>query len=728
MNKKTPSIENNWHQTRSVSYPKDTLVHKLFEEQASKTPNTPIVAFIDQTLTYSELNQKANQLAHYLKSKGVNLGDPVGIALPRSLEMVIGLLAIIKCGACYVALDPNYPSDRLEFMISDSQISMLVTTSKTLASLPLDNESIVNAVCLDKEGFQIMSMDDQNLEIKQASESPLYILYTSGSTGIPKGVVGHHQGAINRFSWMWREYPFQEGEVCCQKTTLNFVDSVWEIWGPLLKGVPTVLIPDESVADPRRLIPFLAKNNVSRIVLVPSLLKMILDVYPDLGNQLPKLNLWTTSGETLSFNLYTRFIQSAPNARLLNIYGSSEIAADATCFDTSHETINDQILIGKPIDNLQIYILDEERRPVPLGETGELYVSGDGVALGYFNRPDLTADRFMIDPFVNDGKTRMFKTGDYGRFHPDGNIEYQGRADQQVKIRGIRIELGEIEARLLEHPNVKEAILTVHEFPNDDKILAAYVIPQPTTAPTISELRSFLAEKLPDYMIPATLVSLDAFPLTPNGKIDRKSLPTLQQKRPFLDNPFVPPRTEVEKRLADLWRETLFITGIGAKDNFFELGGDSLLGVSLIEKIRKTFEIELAAHELYADMTIQALAQRMESRLTKKRAISDKNESTTSTHDDFNTPYSQDIAIIGMAGRFPMAENIDALWENLINGVEGIRFFTPEELTQTELDLDELVNNPDYVPAAGTLENIDQFDPDFFGLNDSFGLFHFRHG
>lgn len=719
MSKKTANSNVIRKNDTKVSYPNDTLVHTLFEEQVQKTPNSPIISFADTSLTYAQLNQKANQLARYLKDQGVTLGDPVGIAMPRSLDMVIGLLAIIKCGGCYVALDPNYPSNRLAFMISDSQIKIMVTTSAILATLPLDKESSVNAICLDKDGFQIASMDIQNLEINQASNSPLYVLYTSGSTGVPKGVVGHHRGAINRFNWMWREYPFQEGEVCCQKTTLNFVDSVWEIWGPLLKGVPTVLIPDEAVADPRQLVPFLAENDVSRMVLVPSLLKTMLEVYPDLGDHLPKLNLWTTSGETLSFNLYIQFKQAAPNATLLNIYGSSEIAADATYFDTSRELVTDQILIGKPIDNLQVYILDDARQPVSMGETGELYVSGDGVALGYYNRPDLTAQRFMLDPFVNDGKTRMFKTGDYGRYHPDGNIEFQGRADQQVKIRGIRIELGEIEARLLAHPHVKETVLTVHELPNEDKILAAYVVPQPATTPTIGELRAFIGEKLPDYMIPATLIFLHAFPLTPNGKIDRQSLPALAQKRPLLDNPFVPPRTKVEKQLASLWQETLFITGIGAKDNFFELGGDSLSGVSLIEKIRQAFKVELAAHELYADMTIQALAQRVEGRLAKKQTSLPQNAPLTESENDKGLPSSQDIAIIGMAGRFPKAKNIDALWENLMNGVEGIRFFTPEELTQTEPDLNELITNPDYVPAAGTLADIDQFDARFFNINPS---------
>lgn len=688
------------------------LIHHLFAQQAQRTPNQSALIFNDQEITYKQLNESSNQLAHYLLKTGVSPGEAVGLSKPRSIEMVVALLAILKCGAYYVALDPKYPTERLSFMVEDSQLNHLVTTA-SLAESIFSNGRFPKTHLITPETAQpaVAQQPITRPQLKQTPDDPLYILYTSGSTGTPKGVIGHHRGAINRFQWMWDVYPFAKGEVCCQKTTLNFVDSVWEIWGPLLKGIPTVLIPDAIIADPRQLVPYLAKHGVTRLVLVPSLLKVMLDVFPNLGEQLPSLSLWTTSGETLPYDLFKRFQDAVPKATLLNIYGSSEIAADATCFDTSTQSIADKVSIGTPIHNLTVYILDENRQPVPDGERGELYVSGGGVATGYYNRPSLTAERFMPDPFVNDGRTRMFKTGDFGRLLPDGNIEYLGRADQQVKIRGVRLELGEIEQVLLKNTAVSQAVLAVTER-RGEKQLIAYIVPKQTEPLSSSALRKYCATKLPDYMVPATFVQLDAFPLTPNGKIDRQKLPAARQKRPLLDTPFVPPQTAREKAIAAIWEDLLWVSGIGVRDSFFELGGDSLLVVALLERLRNDLDITLEAQDIFELSTI--------------RAILTHQQSTTISFDigpefkrkpDHNQPQSaSEIAIIGISGRFPKAKTTDALWENLINGVNGLRFLTDEELQRVEIEYDELKSNPDYVPATGYLDDVNLFDAEFFGV------------
>jgi amino acid adenylation domain-containing protein len=374
--------------------------------------------------------------------------------------MVTALLGILKAGGAYLPLDPTYPSARLGFILEDARPPVVVTQAAVRARLPRDGAPVV---CLDTEREAIAGMSDSSLAAGTTAEGVAYAIYTSGSTGTPKGVLGLHRGAVNRFAWMWATYPFADGEVCCQKTSLNFVDSVWELFGPLLQGVRTVIVPDDVVLEPAALVDVLATNRVSRIVLVPSLLRVLLDAYPDLDRRLPDLAQWICSGEALSRELCDRFHASLPQRTLLNLYGSSEVSADSTAYEATAALSLSRVPIGRPIANTRIYLLGRHGQPVPVGVPGELHVGGDGLARGYLNRPELTAQKFVPDPFVAHPGARLYRTGDVARYLPDGTLEYLGRVDDQVKVRGFRVELEEIETVLARHPGVKESAVVVRE-------------------------------------------------------------------------------------------------------------------------------------------------------------------------------------------------------------------------------------------------------------------------
>jgi thioesterase domain-containing protein/acyl carrier protein len=405
---------------------------------------------------------------------------------------------------------------------------------------------------------------------------------------------------------MWRVYPFKDGEVCCQKTYLSFVDSVWEIFGPLLKGVPAVIIPEEVVKDPPLLVDNLAAAHVSRISLVPSLLGVLLDSFGDLQKRLFDLKIWVSSGEEISVELAQRFRQVMPEAKLINLYGSSEVSADVSCYEVADGRLHRCIPIGRPIDNTSIYILDSHLQPVPIGVPGELYIGGVGLARGYLNEPDLTAERFIPSPFEQEQV--LFKTGDLGRYLPDGNIEFIGRVDHQVKIRGFRIEVGEVEAVLNKHSDVKESIVLAREDRSDEKSLVAYFGSSRNQTPTISELRRYLRQKLPDYMVPSTFVLLDSLPLLPNGKVDHRALPAPEKVRQEPTESSVKPRDELELHLTKIWEKVLGVKNIGMKDNFFDLGGHSLLAVRLFARIQKIFGKDLPLTILFQAPTVEQLS------------------------------------------------------------------------------------------------------------------------
>lgn len=593
-----------WNAT-TCPYPKQQCIHQLFEAQVERTPEAIALIFEEQQLTYRQLNERANQLAHYLQRLSVGLEVRVALCIERSPEMVIGLLGILKAGGAYVPLDPVYPQERLAFMLEDAQTTVLVTRQGLVERLPQHKQ----VVCLDTAWNVIAQESEENIVNRITGENLAYMLYTSGSTGRPKGVLGTHRAAINRFSWMWNIYPFEPEEVCCQKTALSFVDSVWEIFGPLLQGIRTVIIPDMIVKSPDLLLQVLAAHAVSRIVLVPSLLRVLLDLTADLQKQIPALKYWISSGETLPLDLALRFVDRMPHSVLLNLYGSSEVAADATWYDMREGKALTSVPIGRPIANTQIYLLDRSNQLVPIGVPGELHVGGDGLARGYFNRPDLTAAKFVPSPFSTIAGTLLYKTGDWARYLPDGNIEYLGRIDHQVKIRGFRIELGEIEAVLNEHPAVQQAVVMAREDVPGDKRLVAYVVLHGQLSSTISELQEHLTKTLPAYMLPSAFMLLEAFPLMPNGKVDRHALPAPDQTRPELRQTFVAPRTPKEESIAGIWSSILGIERVGIHDNFFALGGHSLLAMQVISQMQNTLRITLPLRSFFDAPTVAEQAE-----------------------------------------------------------------------------------------------------------------------
>jgi amino acid adenylation domain-containing protein len=615
----------------------DLCVHQLFEQQVERTPDAAALVCEDHILTYAELNRRANQLAHHLQGLGIGPEVLVGVYMERCVEMVVGLLGVLKAGGAYVPIDPTYPQKRVAFMLQDSQIAVLLTQQQFIEAWP---ELTVQVIRLDTEWAAIEQEREENPVSDVCAENLASVIYTSGSTGRPKGVLATHRATLNRLQWMWERFPFEADEICCQKTSLSFVDSVWEMFGPLLRGIRIVLIADSVLKDPHWLIATLTREQITRIVLVPSLLRILLNTEIDLSNQLPHLKYWTSSGEALPVDLAVLFLNRLPQKVLLNLYGSSEVAADATCYDSREggELLSSKGLpcvpIGRPIANTQLYILDAYGYPVPIGVTGELYVGGLGVVRGYKNRPDLTAERFVPHPFVGTEQARetgqalgtvptglveegerLYRSGDLARYLPDGSIEFLGRIDQQVKIRGYRIELGEIEAALMRHPLVRAvacALVPQVDNARGEKrlapatpLLAAYVVGSQELTPVI--LREALQDKLPLYMIPAFFVLLEALPLTANGKIDRRALPAPDRSLQREVAPHVTPRSSLEQLLAQIWQQSLGLDHIGIHDNFFALGGDSILSIQIVVRARQA-GLQITPRQIFQHQTIAQLA------------------------------------------------------------------------------------------------------------------------
>ncbi|HEV7905207.1 MAG TPA: amino acid adenylation domain-containing protein, partial [Pyrinomonadaceae bacterium] len=609
-----------WNET-ARAYENDACIHELFEAQARRTPEAVAVVCGAEQLTYNELNRRANRLAHYLRQLGVAPESLVGLCVERSLEMLVGLLGILKAGGAYVPLDPAYPPARLAQMLEDAEVKVLVTQQRLVEQLPAHDARVI---CLDGEREELERQSDENCRSGATADNLAYVIYTSGSTGRPKGVLSVHRAALNRFNWMWDAFPFGADEVCCQKTSLSFVDSVWEIFGPLLRGIKNVIITDEHVRDPHRLIEQLAANRVSRIVVVPSLLRAVLENSQDLQSKLGRLRYWVSSGEALPSELCARFKERLPECRLINLYGSSEVSADVSCYETSLHETDQPVPIGKPISNMRLYVLDSRLQPVPAGVAGQLYAGGVGLARGYQRRADQTAERFIPDPFAADAGARLYRTGDIARYTATGELEYVGRADYQVKLRGYRIELGEIEAQLRGYQSVKECVVVVRGEAGGsggagDKRLVAYVVAETArgegaSSPDVSnqELRAYLGERLPDYMVPQVFVRLPEMPLTPNGKLDRNALPVPELSSMNVGREFEPPRTPVEELIAGVWAEVLGADRVSVNDNFFELGGHSLLAMQVVSRVREACGVEVAVRRMFERPTVRGMAAEVE--------------------------------------------------------------------------------------------------------------------
>ena len=592
-----------WNDT-AAPYPDRATLAELFFAQAARTPDALAYIQGDESLTYRVLADRALRLGHRLRALGTGPDCVVGVFLPRSLEAVVALLGVLAAGGAFLPLDTGYPSERLRYMLADAG----ARTVLSLASL---------GARLDGGDAQVLYLDTDPALTATAAEPPpplhsgagpdhlAYLMYTSGSTGVPKGVLGLHRGTVNRLHWMWSAYPLAPGELCCQKTALSFGDSIWELFGPLLIGTPTVVLPDAESREPRRLIAALSRHGVTRLVLVPSLLAAMLDSEPDLGARLPRLNLTISSGEALPAELARRFTAAAPRCRLLNLYGSTEVAADVTCFEVPHGPL-ETVPIGRPLSNTTAYVLDGAMQLVPPGGEGELYIGGVNLARGYHHRPELTTQRFVPDPFAAAPDARLFRTGDRVRRLPSGDLECLGRMDRQIKLRGFRVELGEVEAALAAHPGVSLAAVTLREDAALGRYLAGYVTARPRHVLDATELRTFLRERLPDYMIPAALSLLPELPLLPSGKVDRQALP--EPARAALSRELSPPQTPAEAAVARAFALSLRLPAIGRDEDFFTLGGHSLLAAQAIAHIRAELGVEPPLALLFEHPTPALLA------------------------------------------------------------------------------------------------------------------------
>ncbi|MGJ0430537.1 amino acid adenylation domain-containing protein [Methylobacter sp.] len=568
-----------WNATEA-DYPRDRCLHELFEVQAAQQPDAVALVFEDQALSYAELNARANQLAHHLRRLGVGPDVLVAVCTERSLEMVVGLLGILKAGGAYVPLDPAYPEDRLAYMLADAAPKVLLTQERLKGILP---QTQAHTIALDRDWGRIGEQPDTNLAPQSLGLKPrhlAYMIYTSGSTGQPKGAMNEHRGVVNRLNWMQKAYGLTADDAVLQKTPFSFDVSVWEFFWPLLTGARLVMAKPEGHKDPGYLSEVIRQHRITTLHFVPPMLQIFLEYGK--ASDCTSLRRVICSGEALPVALSNRFHELLKDTELHNLYGPTEAAIDVTAWACEARTTASSIPIGRPIDNTQIYLLDPQGEPVPVGVPGELYIGGVQVGRGYLNRPELTAERFIQDPFSKDPEARLYKTGDLARWQEDGSIEYLGRNDFQVKIRGFRIELGEIEARLAEHPAVRETAVLAREDGPGGKRLVAYYTGDAGLA--VEDLRAHLAETLPEYMVPAAFVHLEALPLSPNGKLDRKALPAPEGDA-YGAREYEAPQGETEQALADIWSELLKIEQVGRHDNFFELGGHSLLAISLIEKM-----------------------------------------------------------------------------------------------------------------------------------------------
>jgi amino acid adenylation domain-containing protein len=592
-----------WNRTE-VPYPKDRCLHELIEDQVKRTSEATAVVFEGDSLTYRQLNERANQLARYLQRLGVGPDTLVAICMERSLEMVVGLLGILKAGGGYVPLDPEYPKERLAFMLADAGAPALLTHSGLQGSLPAHTGKVVR---LDADWPLIAGEGVGNVTSSVRAEHLAYMIYTSGSTGRPKGAMNTHVAIVNRLLWMQDAYRLTSSDRVLQKTPFSFDVSVWEFFWPLLTGATLVLALPGGHKDGAYLANLIRKEKITTAHFVPSMLSSFLE-QEGLESSCASLKRVVCSGEALPFELQQRFFSLLP-AGLHNLYGPTEAAVDVTSWTCQRESRMRTVPIGWPIANTRIHILDRHLQPTPIGVPGELHIGGIGLARGYHNRPELTAEKFIPDPFRKEPGARLYKTGDLARYLPDGAIEYLGRLDHQVKIRGFRIELGEIESVLTELPGVREAVVVAREDAPGDKRLVAYLTAKNGLLPKDSELRGVLQAKLPAHMVPSAFIILERFPLTPNGKVDRKALPEPRDFSQSLGGHSLLPRNELERTIAAIWQEVLHLEKVGIEDSFFHLGGHSLLLVHIQNKLEKALDKPLLMMDLFRYPTISSLAE-----------------------------------------------------------------------------------------------------------------------
>ena len=582
-----------------AEYPIDKTIIELFQEEVKKFPEGTAVAFKGEKLTYRELDEKSNQVARILREKGVGPDAMVGLILERSFEMIIGIMAILKAGGAYLPISPDYPEDRIGFLVKDSGLKLLLVQSSFA-------DKVIGIETINLEDKGLYKGSCHQLEIVSKPDNLAYVIYTSGSTGKPKGVMIENYSVINRLNWMQKMYSIGEGDVILQKTPYTFDVSVWELFWWSLTGAAVCMLEPGGEKDPSKIVAAIGKYNITTMHFVPSMLNTFLDYVEGMEDtsSLKSLKQVFASGEALNasqVNRFNKLLNKAFGTKLHNLYGPTEATVDVSYFDCSKTQEIDIVPIGKPIDNINLYVIGKNNSLCPVGVVGELYIAGDGLARGYLNRAELTAEKFVPNPFAK-GK-RIYRTGDLARWMPDGNIEYLGRIDHQVKIRGYRIELGEIESLLLELDGVKEAVVITRTDKNGNKYLCGYCVCDREL--NIKELREYLSEKLPEYMIPSHFVKLDKMPLSPNGKVDRKVLPEPDESI-GLDTEYEPPQNELQQRLVEMWNEVLGKQKIGIKDNFFELGGDSIKAIQIASRLNK-YNFKVEVRDILTKPTIEEL-------------------------------------------------------------------------------------------------------------------------
>ncbi|MFN6560834.1 MAG: amino acid adenylation domain-containing protein [Nostoc sp. ChiSLP01] len=597
----------------------DKCIHQLFEEQVERTPQSVAVVFENQQLTYQQLNQRANQLAHHLLSLGVEPEVLVGICVERSIEMVVGLLGILKAGGAYVPLDPSYPQERLSYMLTDSQLPILLTQQHLFKQLP---QHQTQTICLDEDwqNFADYSQDNPCTQIK--SDNLAYIIYTSGSTGKPKGTMILHSGMVNYLSWCTKAYNVAEGEGSTVNSSISFDATITSLFSPLLVGLMVVLLPEKGEIEALKAA-LCSGTKFSLVKITPAHLKILSHLFAS-----EQVNIQTQAfiigGEALSEKVTSFWQKYAPATRLINEYGPTETVVGCCIYEVGKQSLRGgDIPIGRPISNTQIYILDSHLQPVPVGVAGELYIGGDGLAKGYLNRPELTQEKFIPNHLCNSKSERLYKTGDRARYSSDGNIEYLGRIDQQVKVRGFRIELGEIEAVLNTHPQIQQAVVIATEDIFDKKRLVAYFVSSDESLRT-NQIREFLKQKLPEYMVPNAFITLDTLPLTPNGKIDRSALPAPDGEITRSTEAYVKPQTELERMIATIWQNVLQVEKVGLHDSFFDLGGHSLLLINVHSQLREIFNQDISILEMFKYPTVSSFAQYLNQEKSEHLSFLDK--------------------------------------------------------------------------------------------------------
>ncbi|WP_445302295.1 amino acid adenylation domain-containing protein [Microcoleus sp. F4-D5] len=619
-----------WNDTET-DYPKDACIHQLFEEQVKLTPDAIALIFEEQQLTYQELNQRANQLAHHLRNLGVGAEVLVGICVERSLEMVVGILGILKAGGAYVPLDPTYPKERLAFMLEDASVPVLLTQARLIKSLPKHQARVV---CLDTDWQVIERQSEANPSPQVTPDKLAYVIYTSGSTGKPKGVTVPHR-SVNRLVLNTNYISLQQKDIVAFASNFSFDAATFEIWGAFLNGAKLVVITKDVALSPHDFAAQIHEQGVTVLFLTTALFNLIAREIPSAFHLVQHL---AVGGEAMEPKWVKEVLKKGSPQRLLNGYGPTENTTFSTWYlveDVPEEATT--VPIGCPISNTHCFLLDAQKQLVPIGVPGELYLGGDGLARGYLNRPELTADRFILNPFSHEQGDRLYKTGDLARYLPDGNIEFLGRIDHQVKIRGFRIELGEIEAVLSQHPDVQESVVIKREDASGNQRLVAYIVSHLRLEHTdVGSLRNFLKQKLPDYMVPSGFLFLNHLPLTPNGKVDRKALPEPDALNPELETNYVAPQTDIEQAIATVWQQVLHLEKVGVDDNFFDLGGHSLLMAQAHSKLREVVDRDVSMIEMFKYPTISSLAKYLSDEPEEKSSVGQSRDRINKQKDAIN--------------------------------------------------------------------------------------------